>query len=402
MKILAPSPAELTRGRAATPIAFIRAIVTGYRRRGMDPASALAQAQISAALLDDSAARVTAAQMELLSGVAMQALDDEALGWFSRRLPWGSYGMLCRASLTAPTLLNDPAARVTAAQMELLSGVAMQALDDEALGWFSRRLPWGSYGMLCRASLTAPTLEVALKRWCRHHRLLTEDIVFELTQRGGIAMIRVAEHASLGELREFCLVSTLRYLLGYACWLVDSRIALTEAAFPFPAPAHADAYAYLFAGPARFAAESASIAFDARYLALPVRRDEKALQTMLQRALPLTVLQYRRDRLLVHSVAQLLTAHPAAAHTAEDVAAQLNTSVRTLHRQLKEEGVSLQRLKNDARREHAVKLLLQTGKPVKQIAAAVGFDSEKSFARAFREWAGVTPSAYRMGAGLAP
>ena len=352
MKILAPSAAELSRGRAATPIAFIRAIVLGYRLRGMDPASALAQAQIP------------------------------------------------------PALLDDPQACVTAAQMELLSGLAMQALDDEALGWFSRRLPWGSYGMLCRASLSAPTLEVALKRWCRHHRLLTEDIVFELVpprlQQRASATIRVIEHRALGELREFCLVSTLRYLLGYACWLVDSRIALTEAAFPFPAPAHVDAYAYLFAGPARFSADTASIAFDARYLALPVRRDEKALQTMLQRALPLTVLQYRRDRLLVHSVAQLLAAHPAAAHTAEDVAAQLNTSVRTLHRQLKEEGVSLQRLKNDARREHAVKLLLQTGKPVKQIAAAVGFDSEKSFARAFREWTGVAPSAYRTGTGAAP
>src|SRR5690606_28582377 len=254
MDKLASPPAGLTLRRAATPIAFIRAIVLRRHHRGTDPANALRHAQISASTLE------------------------------------------------------HPIARVTAAQMEAMSGFAMQELDDEALGWFSRRLPWGSYGMLCRASLSAPTLEVALKRWCRHHRLLTEDIVFELTQRGGIAMIRVAEHASLGELREFCLVSTLRYLLGYACWLVDSRIALTEAAFPFPAPAHADAYAYLFAGPARFAAESASIAFDARYLALPVRRDEKALQTMLQRALPLTVLQYRRDRLLVHSVAQLLTA----------------------------------------------------------------------------------------------
>lgn len=99
MKILTPSPAELTRGRAATPIAFIRAIVGGYRRRGMDPASALGQAQIPPALLDDPQARVTAAQMEVMSGVAMQELDDEALGWFSRRLPWGSYGMLCRASV---------------------------------------------------------------------------------------------------------------------------------------------------------------------------------------------------------------------------------------------------------------------------------------------------------------
>ncbi|HRP66900.1 MAG TPA: helix-turn-helix domain-containing protein, partial [Thauera sp.] len=33
-----------------------------------------------------------------------------------------------------------------------------------------------------------------------------------------------------------------------------------------------------------------------------------------------------------------------------------------------------------------------------QIAAAVGFDSEKSFARAFREWTGVAPSAYRTDA----
>ena len=347
MKILAPQAAELTRGRAATPIAFIRAIVLGYRRRGMDPASALAQAQIP------------------------------------------------------PTLLDDAGARVTAAQMEVMSGTAMQELDDEALGWFSRRLPWGSYGMLCRASLTSPTLEVALKRWCRHHRLLTEDLVFELIpprsgQRGS-ATIRIAENIALGELREFCLVSTLRYLLGYACWLVDSRIALTEATFPFPAPSHAEAYAYLFAGPARFSADTASISFDARYLELPVRRDEHALQTMLQRALPLTVLQYRRDRLLVHSVGQLLAANPAAAHTAEDVAAQLNLSVRTLHRQLKEEGVSLQRLKNEARRERAIKLLLQTARPVKQIAAAVGFDSEKSFARAFREWTGTAPSVFREG-----
>lgn len=348
MKILTPSPTELTIGRAATPIAFIRAIVTGYRRLGMDPANALAQAQIP------------------------------------------------------PALLEAPDARVTAAQMEVMSGVAMQELDDETLGWFSRRLPWGSYGMLCRASLTSPTLEVALKRWCRHHRLLTEDIVLDFSQPRGSATIRIVEHTGLGELREFCLVSTLRYLLGYACWLVDSRIALAETTFPFPAPDHADAYHYLFPGPVRFDADTASLSFDARYLELPVRRDEKALQTMLQRALPLTVLQYRRDRLLVHSVAQILATDPAAAHTAEDVAAQLNTSVRTLHRQLKEEGVSLQRLKNEARRERAIKLLLQTRKPVKQVAAAVGFDSEKSFARAFREWTGVAPSAYRTGAGPAP
>jgi len=343
MKTTFNAPADLTRGRAATPIDFIRGIVLGYRARGMDPASALRQAQIPER--------------------------------------W----------------LSDPAARVTAAQMETISALAMQELDDEALGWFSRRLPWGSYGMLARASLTSPTLEIALMRWCRHHRLLTEDLTLHFGLVRNTATIRIAEARDFGQIREFCLVSMLRNLLGYACWLIDSRIALAETTLPFPAPLHADAYPYLFPGPLRFEADAAGLSFDARYLALPLRRDEAALRTMLQRALPLTVLQYRRDRLLVHSVRQILAAAPAAPHTAEGVAAQLNMSVRTLHRQLKEEEVSLQRLKNDVRREHAIKLLLQTRKPVKQVAAAAGFDSEKSFSRAFREWTGVAPSRFREG-----
>ncbi len=345
MKTTFPTPADLTHGRAATPIAFIQALVLGVRARGMDPANALRQAQIP------------------------------------------------------ESALSDPGARITAAQMETVSAIAMQELDDEALGWFSRRLPWGSYGMLARASLTSPTLEIALKRWCRHHHLLTDDLTLHFGQVRNTATIRIHEARDFGPMREFCLVSMLRNVLGYACWLIDSRIALAETTLPFPAPPHADAYPLLFSGPLRFEADAAAFSFDARYLALPLRRDESALRTMLQRALPLTVHQYRRDRLLVHSVTQILSTTPAVARTAEDIAAQLNLSVRTLHRQLKDEGVSLQRLKNEVRREHAARLLLQTRKPIKQIAAAVGFDSEKSFARAFRDWTGVAPGRFREGVG---
>jgi AraC-like DNA-binding protein len=94
-------------------------------------------------------------------------------------------------------------------------------------------------------------------------------------------------------------------------------------------------------------------------------------------------------------VRQLLRAAPDTATTAERIAVQLHMSVRTLHRQLKEEGASLQDLKDEARREHAVDLLQKSTRPIKQIAAAVGFASEKSFARAFRDWTGTTPQEFR-------
>jgi AraC-like DNA-binding protein len=324
-------------------MAFVQAVVQGYQRYGCDPSEALQRAQI------------------------------------------------------APSMLQRPDVRITAAQFEVLCSTAMQQLDDEALGWFSRRLPWGSYGLLCRASLGAPDLGVALKRWCRHHRLLTADIVLGLCDDGERATLSIAEHCELGAQREFCLLTSLRYLHGFACWAVDSRITLREACFPFAAPPHAGVYPLLFPGPLRFGAPRAGFSFDAHYLTLPLRRDERALRTMLQHALPLTVLQYRRDRLLVQRVRELLYHPHADALHAEGLARALNVSLRTLHRHLRLEGASVQSLKDEVRCRRAQDLLRRTRQPVKQIAHQLGYRSDKSFARAFRQWTGATPSDWRAG-----
>ena len=335
---LPPSPAQ---GRAETPIAFIQAIAAAYAQRGMSMDEALAKAQIE------------------------------------------------------PSLVLQNNARVTAMQMELISGIAMQALDDEGLGWFSRRLPWGSYGLLVRASLTSATLGLALTRWCRHHGLLTDDIHLHLSERDGVATLQLDEVRDLGEFQEFCVVSVLRNALGVACWLTDSRIPLQATHLRIAAPAHQDSYRVLFDGPTTFNAAVNSLQFDAGYLALPVRRDEAALQHMLQRALLLTVRPYRRDRLLVEKVRQTLALHPEHCRNAEDLAAWLHMSARTLHRQLKEENASLQELKDAVRRDLAMTQLQRTTRPLKQIAEAAGFQNEKSFIRAFKGWTGSSPDAFR-------
>jgi AraC-like DNA-binding protein len=338
---LPPPPAN--DAPAVTPMAFVRAMVQAYRQRGMSPAKALGLAQI------------------------------------------------------APAQLHRPNARITAWQMERISDAAMRELDDEGLGCFGRRLPWGSYGMLARASLSAPQLGLALHRWCRHHSLLADDIVVRLSEAAGTATLSVSETRDLGSYRELGLVSVLRNIHGLACWFVDSRIPLQGAQFPYAAPVHVDAYAVLFDGPTAFNTRPAAIHFDARYLELPMRRDEAAMKQMLQRALPLTVRAYRRDRLLVQRVRQALANQPLDTHNAVDLAALLNLSSRTLHRQLKEEGASLQGLKDEVRRQRATDLLLRTNRPIKQVAEAAGFLNDKSFTRAFVAWTGQTPSGFRQG-----
>jgi len=332
---------KVSRVGGGAPIAFVRCICSAYAKVGMNPAPALTRAQI------------------------------------------------------APDLLSAPDARVTAAQFEALSFVAMQELDDEALGWFSRKLPWGAYGLLCRASLTSPTLGLALRRWTRHHRILVDDILLELSVEEGVASLFVRELRDLGDFREFCLVTLLRYVLGYACWAIDTRIPLLGAEFPFPSPLHADVYPKLFSENLRFDAECASIAFDAAYLARPLQRDEAALRKMLKRALPLTVLPYRRDQRLSARVEMLMRMPKANLPAAQDLAEGFNISTRTLHRQLSKEGASLRGLKAKASLERAMDGLARTTQPIKRVAHAAGFRSDKAFARAFRQATGETPSAYR-------
>jgi len=74
----------------------------------------------------------------------------------------------------------------------------------------------------------------------------------------------------------------------------------------------------------------------------------------------------------------------------------LHVSARTLHRQLREEGASLQALKDEVRRARALELLLRTRRPIKQVAEAAGFQNEKSFMRAFKGWTGQTPAEFRQ------
>ena len=339
-----PRPPPRRGGAAATPMAFVRAIMQVYAQRGVDPGAALEAAQI------------------------------------------------------APEQVNQEDARITAWQMEALCGAAMHELDDEALGWFERRLPWGSYGMLARASISAPHLGLALARWCRHHGLLTDAITLSLNEDGDRAAITIIEHRPLGlegSLREFCLVSVLRNIHGLACWFVDSHLPLLATEFPFDAPTHAATYALLFPGQARFGAAQAAIYFDKNYLALPLARDEAALRQMLQRALPLTVRQYRHERLVSARVRQLLADEPTMLHGATLLAERLNLSPRTLHRRLQQEGSSLQQLKDEVRLGLAKQQLRHTSRPIKLVALAAGYANEKSFIRAFRGWTGLAPAQWR-------
>ena len=80
----------------------------------------------------------------------------------------------------------------------------------------------------------------------------------------------------------------------------------------------------------------------------------------------------------------------------EGVAHSLDTSVRTLQRELNREGTSFRALANTIRARRAIELLRDTNASVTEISATLGYSAPAHFARAFRRAVGANPQEYRQ------
>jgi AraC-like DNA-binding protein len=77
------------------------------------------------------------------------------------------------------------------------------------------------------------------------------------------------------------------------------------------------------------------------------------------------------------------------------VAKLLGPSTRSLRRALHAQGVSYQQLVAETRRARAERLLANRTLAIYEVAFALSYDDAKAFARAFRQWTGLSPSEFR-------
>ena len=94
-------------------------------------------------------------------------------------------------------------------------------------------------------------------------------------------------------------------------------------------------------------------------------------------------------------VRMLLLAKPGRFPAIDEVAGQLNVSVRTLRRRLNEENCSYRDLLEEVRYQLAKEYLLDTQLPLAEIAELLGYTDPGNFSHAFRRWSGHSPRAHR-------
>lgn len=313
---------------------------------------------------------------------------------------------LLRAAGIDPRELQNPLWRGSDTAMATLVRHIWLALDDEFMGYTQRPVKPGAFALMAELAHGADSVLQALEKATHFYNIVNAGIYTQLTQLGGkdgpqtCLSVTFAEPARDPDhyFIEFWMIIWHRL----ACWLAGESLPLRRADFTFTRPdQYLEEFKYLFPCPQQFLQPQCQITMDTDLLRGPIRRSRDELTRMIERA-PLDLMTIpTRDHSLIRQVRRHLHAcldNPAGVNgtpTLTSTASALALSPETLRRGLRKEGSSLGRLLEDIRRDQACRLLLDSNRTVDQIAADCGYLESRSFTRAFRQWTGHNPSAYR-------
>ena len=164
--------------------------------------------------------------------------------------------------------------------------------------------------------------------------------------------------------------------------------------FSRSSPTNTAPYRRVFNSCVLFDAEVSGIVFASSWLEKPIEGADATLHGILAKAI------WEEEAKIAMSFAeevervlhQLVLSGTA---TADSVARLFGIHERTLRRRLENEGKNLLQLINATRFELAKQLLDNTSLSVMEIAAALRYADTAAFSRAFRNWAGLSPTQWR-------
>jgi AraC-like DNA-binding protein len=296
----------------------------------------------------------------------------------------------------APELLAEPGARVTASQYVALFRSLNERRGDAMLGFLSRPLRRGSFAMIVRAGVSAPTLDIALSRTANAFNVLQDDLEVVPVREGSLsgASLRFIDPAKPWP--HFLHELMLRVFWRLLAWLAGGRLPAARFDFAFPAPSHASAYGVVFPASLTFDCRHSAFWFEARQLQAPVRRDERAVSQFLAHSQANVIVpRAASEEAVAARLRALLQGAQPEWPALTDCARSLHMSPATLQRHLAREGLSFQSLKDELRRDLAIQRLNTSRVSIGALAAELGFADSASFQRAFKKWTGGAPGSYR-------
>ncbi|HZU42111.1 MAG TPA: AraC family transcriptional regulator [Terriglobales bacterium] len=162
-------------------------------------------------------------------------------------------------------------------------------------------------------------------------------------------------------------------------------------------PAHREVYETHFRCPVKFKSNQNALVFSKADLQLPFVTYNADLLAAIAPQLEAELAEQLAQKTFTEQAKGILKQLLAGQRPGiQDLARELHLSTRTLQRRLTEQGITFQRLLDEARRELARHYLLHSSRELNETAYLLGYEDANSFFRAFHHWEGTSPGQWRL------
>lgn len=295
--------------------------------------------------------------------------------------------------------LADPNTRLTIEQVAGFMTASWDITDDELLGMGLAPAPRGTFQLLCFAVIHCPDLESVLRRLLGFLPVLpssTSVAIDFLPDRVRIwfdtsDLPHFDEDASL--ISDFGLLVIHRF----AAWLTGRRLEPLAVELPHRSPNPVDIVAYhqMFGIPVSFNMATPALEISNKDLTNPIVQNEASLQDFLRQS-PRRLLSVRDyDSGIEARLRRVIELTAGGSQpSAVDLASTLAVSEPQLRRLLRQEGTSVNKVRDGVLRDAAI-AAIDAGESIDSISARLGFSEASAFRRAFKRWTGQTPGSFR-------
>lgn len=250
------------------------------------------------------------------------------------------------------------------------------------------------YDPIAIAAVSARSFRDALQRLARYKQLTCPEEL-QVAERGDECRVQfrwlLAEEAEPPVLVDVCFARVLDIARrGTGQPVTPKRLELRGVI------GNREMYEAHFGCPARLDARQSAIVFDRADLDRPFLTHNADLFATVAPQLEAELSQALASKAIGEQVKGILKPLLAGRRPGiEDVARELRLSPRTLQRRLAEDGATFQRLVQESRRELARHYLRHSSMELNETAYLLGYEDAHSFFRAFQQWEGKSPGAWR-------
>src|SRR5690606_20491036 len=284
-------------------------------------------------------------------------------------------------------------------QMEIIWKNIIHLSKNELAGFhFGASMQLAALGIVGQVIQMSSTVKEALNHACSMVHLLTDFYSLKVEEKDKTFIIsfeKIAGHSDLETSQDQMGDFLLSFVLYEVKGLVLENPLPIHASFPTYKKQYQKEYEAILGCHAK-KSENYILEFKKEYLNTKIITANYEIQSLLIDKIGLLQNPSSLNGDLSKRIFNFLIANSFLfSLSIESVSGNFNISVRTLQRQLKQEGVSYLQIVEEVRKSLAINYITNSASSVKEISSILGYAESSAFVRAFKKWTGKTATEFR-------